>query len=143
MIGMGVFSRSLASAKTVNPLNGRSRSRMRTFAKGRVCNDVSYIDEVVGYVIDNYHPKKIIVYGPAASGYMYQNKEMDMVVIVDGLSESDQRAMGESISDDLARGMRVSCSPIVVTQEKFDKDRMKVGRYAEMAETTGYVAYEA
>ena len=140
---MGVFSRSLASAKGVYPLNRRTKGHMRTFAEGRVSNDVSYIDDAVQYVIDNYGPERIIVYGPAASGYVYQSKEMDMVIIVDGISESDQRAMEESIGDALARGMRVSCSPIVVSQEKFDRDRRKVGRYAEMAEATGYVAYEA
>lgn len=144
VMGMGIFSRSTASAKRSNLVFRGARTSDGVFCpfeSGRVKNDVSYIDGAVDHVVRNYSPSKVIVYGPAAAGYSYQRKRMDLVVIIDSLDEDDLDTVAEDIHRSLLLDMGVSADVIVVTQAMFDRDLSEKGMYADKAQRTGYVAF--
>ena len=146
VMGMGIFSRSTASAKRSNPLpkqSGRSGGRFVSIKQGRISKDAGFIDEAVEYVADTYNPDRIIVYGPAASGFVDDMRSFQIMLLFDSISSTRSESMESEIRSHFVRRMHVNGDAVILTSSEFEEDSMVRGTDSFKARTTGYVAYEA
>lgn len=115
----------------------------RPFEKGRVVRDSGFIDDAVIEIAEMYGPKRIIVYGPAAAGYVDGDRTFDMMVILDDIGTGDAKALEREMRNHLVREMRLNGHVLVMSESDFEEDARIVGTAANDAVTTGYVAYES
>ena len=142
-MGMGLLSRSTASAKRSNPLPkdaGRSKGRFTSIRQGRVTKDASCIDEAVKYLIQRLDPSKIIVYGPSASGFIDSSQLVEMMVVMD---HGNPGKVGEEADFGLMDDLGIYARVTVVSPSEFERKSSIRGSSVEYAVRTGYVAYES
>ena len=114
----------------------------RPFEKGRVVRDSGFIDDAVIRIAEMYEPKRIIIYGPAAAGYVDGDRTFEMMVILDDVGVDDAKVLEREMRNHLVREMRLNGHVLVMSESDFEEDARVVGTAANDAVTTGYVAYE-
>lgn len=94
---------------------------------------------VVKRLADNFHPKKIILFGSQAKGTADDRSDIDLLVIcsIKGARRQKMVAMDRSL-----RGLGLARDIVLLTPEEFDRDRYIPGTIARPAWQEGRVLYE-
>ena len=92
--------------------------------------------EAVDIVVEKYHPKYVIIYGPTAKGYV-DDRKVCMVVIVE--SGNTEALWGDIVWDLAMDG--IDGDVTVFTERQFDEYRNDTYSVAYDACKTGFVAY--
>jgi predicted nucleotidyltransferase len=89
---------------------------------------------------DNFHPKKIILFGSQAKGMADKHSDVDLLVIcsIKGNRRDLMVAMDRAL-----RGLGFARDIIVLTPEEFERDRYIPGTVARPAWQEGKVIYES
>lgn len=97
------------------------------------------LDEMVGRIVDSFHPDRIILFGSYANGEPTQDSDIDLLIVMP-VKVSCRRQANEI---DLALADRsVPIDLIVLTPEKFDRQKNLMGTIAFEALREGRVIYE-
>lgn len=97
------------------------------------------LDEMVGRIVARFHPDQIILFGSYASGEPTQDSDIDLLIVMP-VKDSCRRQANEI---DLALADRsVPIDLIVLTPEKFDRQKNLMGTIAFEALREGRVIYE-
>lgn len=89
---------------------------------------------------DNFHPKKIILFGSQAKGMADKHSDVDLLVIcsIKGNRRNLMVAMDRAL-----RGLGFARDIVVLTPEEFERDRYIPGTVARPAWQEGKVIYES
>lgn len=107
-------------------------------------NDTDFrnlIDEIIGKIVKEYRPEKIILFGSYAYGTPNQDSDIDLLIIKETKERPiDRRVAVSKIIYDPK--LRVSIEPIVITPEEINQQGMKDPFFREIL-TRGRTLYAA
>ncbi len=98
------------------------------------------IKEASQRLVNNFYPKKIILFGSQARGKADKRSDVDLLVVCP--IRGSRRALMVSM-DRALRGIGFARDIIVLTPEEFERDRHIPGTIARPASLEGRVIYEA
>ena len=98
------------------------------------------IKEATQRLVDNFYPKKIILFGSQARRKADKQSDVDLLVVCP--IRGSRRALMVAM-DRALRGVGFARDIIVLTPEEFDRDRHIPGTIARPASLEGKVIYEA
>lgn len=100
------------------------------------------IKKIIGKIIKEYHPEKIILYGSYAYGSPTEDSDIDLLIIKDTDERPiDRRVCIRQIISDPSR--KIPVEPLVVTVEELNK-RIEIGdQFIEEILEKGEILYEA
>jgi len=102
--------------------------------------DEAVISEIVGRVLSAAHPRRIILFGSAATGQMTRDSDIDLLVIED--APGDRLAERLRIRDALG-SFEYPLDVKVMATERFEETKHVIGGIAYPANKYGKVIYEA
>ena len=95
------------------------------------------MDEAVEIIVREFSPVAVIVYGPSAGGYVYQNRVQLVVIVDSGDTYSLWSDMVTALTEHYIDG-----DVTVFTKEEYLSAVDDSYTVAYKADKTGYVAYE-
>jgi uncharacterized protein len=98
------------------------------------------IKEATRRLVNNFYPKKIILFGSQARKKADKRSDVDLLVICP--IRGSRRALMVAM-DRALRGVGFARDIIVLTPEEFDRDRHIPGTIARPASLEGRIIYEA
>lgn len=98
--------------------------------------DPGIMFEAVDIVVERFHPKRVIIHGPTAKGFV-RGRKVRMVVIVES---GDTGSLWGDIVWDLAME-GIDGDVAVYTEDVFEESRHDSSTVAYEASRTGFVAY--
>jgi predicted nucleotidyltransferase len=98
------------------------------------------IKEATRRLVDNFYPKKIILFGSQARRKADKRSDVDLLVVCP--IRGSRRALMVAM-DRALRGIGFARDIIVLTPEEFDRDRHIPGTIARPASLEGRIIYEA
>jgi len=102
--------------------------------------DQKLVGTIVDRILSATRPKRVILFGSAATGSMTFDSDLDLLVIEDGFTDSrEENRRLRSILDDLG----VPVDVFVITPERFEETKDVIGGLAYPANKYGKVIYEA
>jgi predicted nucleotidyltransferase len=102
--------------------------------------DETLLSEIVRRVLGVAQPRRIILFGSAATGCMNRDSDIDLLV----LEEAPENTRKESVRiGDALRGLGFPFDVIVMASERFEETKGLIGGIANPASKTGRVIYEA
>ena len=90
--------------------------------RGGVVRDSGLIDDAVIRIAEMYEPKRIIIYGPAAAGYVDGDWTFEMMVILDDVGVDDAKVLEREMRNHLVREMRLNGQVLVMSESDFEED---------------------
>ncbi|HUT00842.1 MAG TPA: nucleotidyltransferase domain-containing protein [Phycisphaerae bacterium] len=102
--------------------------------------DQELIDDIVRRLLTVARPRRIILFGSAASGRMTRDSDIDLLVLED--RPADPRKESVLLRGAL-RGMGYPFDVIVMDMERFEESKDVIGGIAFPASRSGKVIYEA
>ena len=98
------------------------------------------LNEIIRRILNLLAPRKIILFGSAATGSMTRDSDIDLLVV----AASPGNARQESVRLRQAlRGLGFPIDVIVMTSERFEETKRVIGGIAYPASKYGKVIYEA
>ena len=99
------------------------------------------IKKIIGKIIKEYHPEKIILYGSYAYGSPTEDSDIDLLIIKNTTERPiDRRVHVRRIVSDPQR--RIPLEPLVLTDQELNK-RLEIGdQFVKEILTRGRVLYE-
>ena len=94
---------------------------------------------MVGLVAEQFHPRRVILFGSHAAGQATDLSDVDLLVVSDDGVGSREQAIAIRRS---LRGFPVGCDIIVSPLEEFERHRKVVNHIAYLADRYGKVVYE-
>jgi uncharacterized protein len=96
------------------------------------------LQEVTRRLVEQFRPKKIILFGSQARGTADEHSDVDLLVIcpVDGKRRDLMVAMDRALG-----GLEIARDVVVLTPEEFDRDRHIPGTLARPAWREGRILY--
>lgn len=95
------------------------------------------VDEAVEIIVKGFSPVAVIVYGPSAEGYVYQNRVQLVVIVDSGDTNSLWSDMVTALTEHYIDG-----DVTVFTIEEYLSAVDDSYTVAYKADKTGYIAYE-
>ncbi len=102
--------------------------------------DERLISEIVNRILSAANPRRIILFGSAATGTMTFDSDLDLLVIEDDFT--NQREENMRLRKTL-RGLGMPVDVFAMTSERFDETKGVIGGLAFPANKYGKVIYEA
>jgi len=102
--------------------------------------DQELVKTIVDRILSATQPKRIILFGSAATGTMTRDSDLDLLVIEEGVTNSreENRRLRNALRD-LGRPVDV----FAMTPERFEETKGVIGGLAYPANKYGKVIYEA
>ncbi len=102
--------------------------------------DQNLLETIIERILSATQPKRIILFGSAATGTMTRDSDLDLLVIEDGFTDNreENRRLRRTLGD---IGMPVDI--FAMTQERFEETKSVIGGLAYPANKYGKVIYEA
>lgn len=105
-----------------------------------VKTDEQLMQEIVSRILNIANPRRIILFGSAATGTMSSDSDLDLLVIEDDFTNEWK----ESIRLRMAlRDIGIPMDIFAMTSERFDETKDVIGGLAYPARKYGTVIYEA
>ena len=101
--------------------------------------DQQLVEEIIRRVLAKSNPKRIILFGSAATGQMNRDSDIDLLVVEP--APGDTREKSVRIGDAL-RGLGYPFDVIVIGAERFEETKDIIGGIAYPANKYGRVIYE-
>ena len=98
------------------------------------------IHQMVGRIVEEFHPDKVILFGSMATEKQRPDSDVDLLVIVQEVE--DRRALRIAMRR-AVNGMGLSKDIVVLTAEEFEVKRKIPGTIAYPADREGKVLYAA
>jgi predicted nucleotidyltransferase len=102
-------------------------------------NNLELLPEITSRIVRTSNPEKIILFGSYAKGNYRPDSDLDLLVIVDGITSSRQES--NRIRRSL-RGLLVPVDILVATPEQIERHRRTIGYIYRPAMDEGKVIYE-
>jgi predicted nucleotidyltransferase len=102
--------------------------------------DERKIQEIVGRILGLTSPRRIILFGSAASGRMTRDSDLDLLVLAD--DPGDTRKHSVRLRQALG-GLGVPVDVVVMAPARFEETKEVIGGIAYPANKYGKVIYEA
>ena len=109
-------------------------------AKGTTVSVEEIIQQMVGRIVEEFHPEKVILFGSMATESRRPDSDVDLLVIVRELG--DRRALRVAMRR-AVNGMGLSKDIVVLNAEEFEVKRKIPGTIAYPADREGKVLYAA
>ena len=105
-----------------------------------VTQDESLLQEIVRRILCVSRPRRIILFGSAATGRLTRDSDIDLLVLEDALENSRQESvrLRESLRD-----IEYPFDILVMSTDRFEETKDLVGGIAFPAHRYGKVLYEA
>ena len=116
------------------PCRGRF-DKLQTMDRKRLKKNIQH---VVEQVVSLVHPQRVILFGSAAAGHVYNDSDLDFLIVV----PEDQ--LPDELADRLntqVRNRPMPCDFMVVTQSILDRNRNNPGLVYEEILTQGQEVY--
>lgn len=97
------------------------------------------INEITRKIVENFHPKKIILFGSYACGTPTEESDLDLLIIKD--SDLPARSQNRTVRKLLA-GSRIPVDVIVKTTKEFETYKDIIGTIVYPVHKFGKVLYE-
>jgi len=97
------------------------------------------LNEVRRWLVDGFHPDKIILFGSQAKGTADDRSDVDILVVCE--IPNGRRALTLAM-DRALWGLRLARDIVVLTPEEYERDRLIPGTIARPASLEGKVLYE-
>jgi len=98
-----------------------------------------YLDEIVGRIVVQFSPDKIILFGSYANGEPTRDSDLDILIImpVSGSRRETANAIDLALAD-----RTLPMDLIVVTPEQFEQQKNTIGSIVREAAREGRIVYE-
>lgn len=121
-------------------VSGHSMQISRTGKEPEMGIDESLVKEIVNRILSVATPKKIILFGSAATGQMTRDSDIDLLIVK--ADPGDRRKESVKIDATLS-GLGHPFDVIVISSEWFEASKNVIGGIAYPANKYGRVIYEA
>jgi predicted nucleotidyltransferase len=98
------------------------------------------MDEVKTRLVENFHPRRIILFGSQAREKADDRSDVDLLVVCP--IQGSRRALMVAM-DRALKGLPIARDILVLTPEEFERDRHIPGTVARPAWREGRILYEA
>lgn len=98
------------------------------------------LSEATRRLVDQFHPRKVILFGSQARGTSDQRSDVDLLIICDAIG--DRRALILAMDRCLA-GLPIARDILVLTPQEYERDRHIPGTVARPASQEGRILYDA
>jgi uncharacterized protein len=105
---------------------------------GTMPTSTEIIDQMASRIVDQFHPRKIILFGSRARHQDAGDSDVDLLVVVDHVE--DRRALRVAMRRAL-NGMGLSKDIILLTRDEYEIKRTIPGTIAYPADREGKVLY--
>ena len=97
------------------------------------------LNDVTRWLVDGFHPEKIILFGSQARGTADDRSDVDILVVFrfEGRRRDMMLEMDRALS-----GMELASDIVLLTPEEYERDRKIPGTIARYASVEGRVLYE-
>lgn len=102
--------------------------------------DEEILQEIVRRILSISAPRRIILFGSAATGHMTRDSDIDLLVVAANPGNIRQESV---ILRQTLRGLGFPMDVMVMAQERFDETKDLIGGIAYPANKYGKVIYEA
>lgn len=103
--------------------------------------DYSLVDKVVERIVEDFSPRKIIIFGSVARHEASSNSDIDILVVMEPIRIEEYPPSAPIYHS--TRTVRVPKDIMVVSPSEYKMKRRDKGSFINNVDETGYVAYEA